>query len=324
LRIEDSGGQRNIVRLAALYRAGLPSATAGVDDSAWRAMCRTETSLPIRTRRTMTDPSAPRQTLAALLARPLTERVLMALILINAVTLGLETSDAVMASFGPLLHAIDRAILSVFVVEIAARLFVYRFAFFRDPWSVFDFVIVAIALIPTTGSLSVLRALRVLRILRLVTILPSLKRVVGALIGALPGMGSIALLLLLFLYVGAVMTTKLFGASFPDKFGTLGASTYTLVQLMTLDGWSAEIVGPVMETYPLAWLFFLPFVLATAFTVLNLFIGIVVNAMQVEHEKDKQEEEAAERAAEAASQAALLAEIRALRADVAALRAGAP
>jgi voltage-gated sodium channel len=267
-----------------------------------------------------TGTSSLQANLAALLARPLTERLLMALILVNAVTLGLETSETVMAQVGPLLHAIDRAILAVFVVEIAARLFVHRLAFFRDPWSVFDFVIVAIALIPATGSLSVLRALRVLRILRLVTILPSLKRVVGALIGALPGMGSIALLLLLFLYVGAVMATKLFGASFPDKFGTLGASTYTLVQLMTLDGWSGEIVGPVMETYPLAWLFFLPFVLATAFTVLNLFIGIVVNAMQAEHEKGKEEELAAEKAADAENQAALLAEIRALRTEMAGMR----
>jgi voltage-gated sodium channel len=272
----------------------------------------------------MTDLSPLQARLAAILSRPLTERLLMVLILINAVTLGLETSPTVMAAVGPLLHAIDRAILAVFVVEIAARLYVHRLAFFRDPWSVFDFVIVAIALIPATGSLSVLRALRVLRILRLVTILPSLKRVVGALIGALPGMGSIALLLLLFLYVGAVMATKLFGASFPEKFGTLGASVYTLVQLMTLDGWSGEIVGPVMETYPLAWLFFLPFVLATAFTVLNLFIGIVVNAMQAEHEKGKEEAQAAEKAAEAAEQAAMLAEIRALRTELGQIRGKLP
>jgi voltage-gated sodium channel len=265
-----------------------------------------------------------RDTLADFLARPMTERLITALILVNAVTLGLETSATVMAVVGPLLLAIDRAILAIFVLEIAARLIVHRAAFFRDPWSVFDFAVVAVALIPTTGNLSVLRALRVLRILRLITVIPSLKRVVGALVGALPGMGSIALLLMLFLYVGAVMATKMFGASFPDKFGDLGASTYTLVQLMTLDGWSGEIVGPIMETYPLAWLFFLPFVLATAFTVLNLFIGVVVNAMQAEHEKGREEEEAAKKQDEAEGQAALLGEIRALRGEIAALKAKMP
>jgi voltage-gated sodium channel len=193
-----------------------------------------------------------------------------------------------------------------------------------SPWSVFDFAVVVIALIPASGAFSVLRALRVLRVLRLITVLPSLKRVVGALVGALPGMGSIALLLLLFLYVGAVMATKLFAADHPTLFGDMGKSTYTLVQLMTLDGWSAEIVGPVMTTHPYAWFFFLPFVLATAFTVLNLFIGIVVSAMQSEHEKAREEETRAETEAQQEEQRALLAELRALRGEVSALKAALP
>jgi voltage-gated sodium channel len=137
-------------------------------------------------------------------------------------------------------------------------------------------------------------------------------------------MGSIALLLLLFLYVGAVVATKLFSVDHPDLFGDMGKSTYTLVQLMTLDGWSAEIVGPVMKTHPYSWFFFLPFVLATAFTVLNLFIGIVVSAMQSEHEKAREEETKAETEAQHAEQRALLDELRALRGEVAALKAALP
>jgi voltage-gated sodium channel len=254
------------------------------------------------------------QRLEAFLAHKTTERVIIALILVNAITLGLETMPTVMAAIGPVLLAIDRAILWVFVAEIAARLAVKRLTFFRDPWSVFDFVVVAIALIPTTGPLSVLRALRVLRVLRLITFLPSLKRVVGALVGALPGMGSIILLLVLIVYVGSVMTTKLFGASFPEQYGTLAASAFTLFQLMTLDGWSGEIVKPVMQQYPYAWLFFFPFIAATAFTMLNLFIGVVVNAMQAEHE-------AAQQARQDAEEDRVAAEIRALREEIAALRA---
>ena len=262
--------------------------------------------------------------LAHVLALPWTERIIIGLILVNAVTLGLETSPAIMASYGPALLTLDKIILVIFAAEIVARIAVHRMAFFKDPWSVFDFAVVVIALLPASGAFSVLRALRVLRVLRLITVLPSLKRVVGALVGALPGMGSIALLLLLFLYVSAVMATKLFAADHPELFGDMGRSTYTLVQLMTLDGWSAEIVGPVMKTHPYSWLFFLPFVLATAFTVLNLFIGIVVSAMQSEHEKAREEESRAETEAQNAEQKALLSELRALRSEVAALKEALP
>jgi voltage-gated sodium channel len=237
------------------------------------------------------------------------------LIIVNAITLGLETSAAVMAEWGPLLMALDRAILGVFVAELLARILVYRTRFFRDPWRVFDLVVVAIALMPATGSLSVLRALRILRVLRLVSMVPSLRRVVGGLVAALPGMGSIMLLLTLVFYVFSVMATKLFGAAFPDWFGTIAKSAYTLFQVMTLESWSMGIVRPVMDAFPYAWLFFIPFIVCTTFTVLNLFIGIIVSAMQAEHE----EEATAERQALQGEQELILAEIRALREEVKAL-----
>lgn len=243
------------------------------------------------------------------------EYAITALILVNAVTLGLETSPRAMAAAGDLLLTLDRIILGVFVVELAARALVYRSAFFRDPWRVFDLIVVAIALLPATGNLSVLRALRILRVLRLVSIVPSLRRVVGGLVAALPGMGSIMLLLSLVFYVFAVMATKLFGASFPDWFGSIGASTYTLFQVMTLESWSMGIVRPVMEAYPLAWLFFIPFIVCTTFTVLNLFIGIIVSAMQAEHDETASEE----RSELKHEQETILAELRALREEVRAM-----
>src|SRR3712207_6613005 len=199
--------------------------------------------------------------LARILKDPRTERVVLGLIIFNAVTLGLETSPGVMERHGPLLHALDRAVLTVFVVELAARMFVFRGRFFRDPWSVFDLLVVGIALIPATGSLSVLRALRILRVLRLVTAVPSLKRVVGGLVTALPGMGSILLLLLLVFYVFAVMAAKLFGRTSPELFGDLGAAAYTLFQVMTFDDWSAGVVKPLMEDHPYAAIFFVVFIL---------------------------------------------------------------
>ncbi len=243
------------------------------------------------------------------------ETVISLLIIVNAVTLGLETSPPIMAEWGSILVLLDRAILSIFVVELAVKILVYRASFLRDPWRIFDLVVVGIALMPATGSLSVLRALRILRVLRLVSMMPSLRRVVGGLVSALPGMGSIMLLLTLVFYVFSVMATKLFGAAFPDWFGTIAKSAYTLFQVMTLESWSMGIVRPVMEVFPFAWMFFIPFIVCTTFTVLNLFIGIIVSAMQAEHE----EEATAERQALQGEQEAILAEIRALREDVKAM-----
>jgi len=243
------------------------------------------------------------------------EAFITVLIVVNAITLGLETSSAAMAQAGDVLVFLDRAVLAVFVVELAARFVAYRVDFFRDPWRIFDLVVVGLSLVPATGGLSVFRALRILRVLRLIVVVPSLRRVVGGLIAALPGMGSIVVLLALIFYVFSVIATKLYGGSFPEWFGSIPASAYSLFQIMTLESWSMGIVRPVMEVYPLAWLFFVPFIICTTFTVLNLFIGIIVSAMQAEHEAAA----IAERAELHGEQAQILSELRALRAEVAAL-----
>ena len=226
--------------------------------------------------------------LGAFLASARVQQFIIGLIVINAVLMGLETSTALMAQYGSTLLAFDRAILVVFVLEIALRLYVHRAAFFRDPWSLFDFAVVGIALIPASGPFAVLRALRVLRVLRMLTMVPSMRRVVGALLSAIPGLSSIALVLLLVFYVFAVIATHLFGVDFPDWFGHLGRSLYTLFQIMTLESWSMGIARPVMEVAPFAWIFFVIFILFATFTMLNLFIAIIVNAMQTFNEGEHQ------------------------------------
>ncbi|MBP7548071.1 MAG: ion transporter [Corallincola sp.] len=268
---------------------------------------------------TLLSPSL-RQRLAALLASARFQHSILALILLNAVTLGLETSGEIMALAGPQILALDKALLTIFVVELALRLYVHRLAFFRDPWSLFDFVVVAIALIPASGPFAVLRALRVLRVLRVLTIVPSMRRVVGALLSAIPGLASIAMVLLLIYYVFAVIATKLFGSAFPDWFGSLGHSFYTLFQVMTLESWSMGISRPVMETYPMAWAFFIPFILIATFTMLNLFIAIIVNAMQSFSEAEKQQTVLAVEQSRDHIEAELHHEVRALRAELAELR----
>ncbi len=243
--------------------------------------------------------------------------IITALIVLNAVTLGLETSETATASWGGVLFALDKFIIAVFAVEVAIRIIAFGPSFFRGGWNWFDFLIVGMSLIPAAGNLSVLRSLRILRVLRLISIVPQMRNVVGALLQAIPSMGTVALLLMLIFYVAAVMATKLFGATFPDWFGTIGGSMYSLFQIMTLESWSMGIVRPVMEAYPYAWLFFIPFILITTFAVLNLFVAIMVDGMQAMH---KHEVEAVE--AEAHSErTAIVAEVRALRAEIQELRA---
>ncbi|WP_423188031.1 ion transporter [Alishewanella sp. d11] len=248
------------------------------------------------------------------------QRSLLTLILINAVLLGMETSASIMATAGGTLFLLDRIILAVFVLEIALRLFAHRLAFFKDAWSVFDFIVVAIALIPASGPFSVLRALRVLRVLRVLTFVPSMKKIVGALVKSLNGMVSIAMVLGLVYYVAAVMATKLFGAAFPEWFGSLGATLYTLFQVMTLESWSMGISRPVMEQFPYAWAFFVPFILIATFTMLNLFIAVIVNAVQSMHDEEHKEEIDAKQQL----QQDLVAQMQQLQAELAALRAQLP
>lgn len=225
-----------------------------------------------------------RERLGAWIAQSRMQNIIMALILINAVVLGLETSDYMMQQWGWLLVAVDTFILTIFVIEIGLRFVAHGRRLLRDPWGLFDTLVILIALIPASGPLAVLRALRVLRVLRLVTIVPSMKIVVQSLLTSLPGLGSIIALLSLIFYVAAVIATQLFGDAFPEWFGTLGASLYSLFQIMTLESWSMGIVRPVMEVYPYAWLYFIPFILIATFMMLNLFIAVIVDAIQTQRE----------------------------------------
>jgi voltage-gated sodium channel len=246
---------------------------------------------------------------------------ILVLILINAILLGLETSVSLMQSFGTVILLADKVLLTVFVLELLLRIFAYRVSFFKDPWSLFDFAVVAIALMPATGQFSVLRALRVLRVLRLLSIVPSMRRVVSALLGSLPGLGSIAMVLVLIYYVFAVIATKLFGTAFPEWFGSIGASFYTLFQVMTLESWSMGISRPVMEQYPYAWAFFVPFILIATFTMLNLFIAIIVNTMQTFTDQEHAAERAEDKKAEQAEQQLMHQQLADIQRELQALRA---
>ncbi|MGR3511421.1 MAG: ion transporter [Paracoccaceae bacterium] len=224
-----------------------------------------------------------RARLSEYLDRPVVQNGIIAVIVINAITLGMETSNSLMDAAGGLILTIDRICLAIFTVELAAKLFARGPAFFRSGWNIFDFIVVGISYVPDAGALSVLRALRILRVLRLISAMPRLRRVIEGFLSAVPGMASVFGLMALIFYIASVISTKLFAASFPEWFGTLGKSAYSLFQIMTLESWSMGIVRPVMEVYPYAWVFFVPFILVTTFAVVNLVVGLIVNSMQDAH-----------------------------------------
>ncbi|MCV2864496.1 ion transporter [Albidovulum sediminicola] len=231
-----------------------------------------------------------REAVRAFVERESVRNGILAVIIFNAITLGISTADWARTSLGGVLPVIDNLVLTIFVIELALKFFAYRLSFFRSAWNIFDLAVVTVGLLPATESLSALRALRVIRALRLLSIVPQMRAVVQALFDALPGMGAVIIMLGIVYYVFGVMATIIFGAAFDEWFGTLGRSLYSLFQIMTLESWSMGIVRPVMEQFPYAWAFFVPFIIITAFSVLNLFIGLLVNTMQSAVEAEEQQE----------------------------------
>ena len=248
----------------------------------------------------------------------------MTVIIINAITLGLSTSESVMNSIGPIIEMVDDIALAIFVVELALKFYAYRLRFFKSAWNIFDLCVVTVGLLPSGGGMSALRGLRVIRAMRLLSVIPQMRAVVQALLDALPGMGAVIIMISIVFYVFGVMATLMYGDTFPEWVGTLGRSLYSLFQIMTLESWSMGIVRPVMEVHPSAWLFFVPFIVITSFSVLNLFIGLLVNTMQtaVEEETEAEFEKLrdlvkSETDIVAENVSELHAELRALRAELA-------
>ena len=262
-------------------------------------------------------PRGPLAPVQRLLESSAFQNFIIAVIMFNAAVLALETAPETVGEYMHVLHILDHICLGIFVVELVAKLIVYRHRFFLSGWNWFDFIIVGISLVPAAESLSALRALRILRVLRIVSIIPSLRRVVEAGIRALPGMGSIVLVLLMLFVIGAVVSTKLYGETFPHFFGTIGDSLFSLFTVMTLEGWP-DLAREVMEVHPNAWAFFIPFLVVTAFMVLNLFIGVIVSSMEETAGEEEEKLEAVERELNKA----VLEEIRGLRQEIAELRAG--
>lgn len=208
------------------------------------------------------------------------------IILINCLVLGAETTHLSEGEYKNTLKFIDELCLIIFTIELALRIVAFKFSFFTGKekgWNLFDFIIVAISLFGTSGS-SVLRALRVFRALRLLSVLPQMRLVTEAMLHTLPSLFGVAVLLFIFYYVYAVLCVNLFGAEFPQLFGSLSQSFMTLFQLMIMDDFG-NIVRPIVERFAYAWVVFVSFVLIVGFVVLNLVVGIIVESINEIKEK---------------------------------------
>ncbi|GAA3979194.1 ion transporter [Thermobifida alba] len=209
------------------------------------------------------------------------QNIVIVAILVNGVILGLETYETEFWWLDDNWILVEGCFLAFFVTELALKVFARGTAFFRDVWNWFDLVVVGVALIPLTGSFAVLRLVRVLRLLRLVSVVPSLRHIVNALFRSVPGLGTVIALLFVVMYTAAVMGEQLFGEISPDYFGDLGTTLYTLFMLLTTENWP-DISDSVIKDAPYAWIFFVSYIVVSAFIVLNLIIGVIVTTMEEE------------------------------------------
>ncbi|WP_404456078.1 ion transporter [Oceanobacillus kapialis] len=230
-----------------------------------------------------------KQICARIADHPMFMRVIITLIIINALLVGLETYSFIADRYGDFIYIADLVLLWIFTIEIAIRLIGAKSigSFFRDPWSVFDFIIVLLShLLIGSYYLTVLRIVRVLRVLRAISVIPSLRKMVNALLLTIPSMGTIMLLLGLFFYIYGVVGTTLFQDIAPEYFGTLHDSLLTLFQVITLESWASGVMRPILAEDPSSWWYFVTFILIGAFVIINLFVGVIVNNVEEAHREE--------------------------------------
>jgi voltage-gated sodium channel len=250
---------------------------------------------------------------------PLFHGAVIGVIVLNAVIVGLETSRALVSAHGRWFSIAHVVILALFVAELTIRAAAVGFrmgTFLRDGWNLFDFLVVALSLIPGVGAFTtVARMARVLRVARLVSVSPKLRLIVGTMTRSIPSLGHVSLLLGLLLYLYAVIGVNLFGAQDPPRWGSLRVALLTLFQILTLEGW-VEVQAAAMAKMPWAWLYFSSFVVVAVFVVVNLFIAVVLNNLDEIREEDRQAALVKEEQARPAGEGSIEHHLAALRAEL--------
>ena len=226
--------------------------------------------------------------------------VILVVIIINSIILGLQTFPAVTASIGGLLEILDSICLGIFIFEMLLKMIAYKFfGYFKSGWNWFDFIIIITSVLSGLAVLSSIRILRVFRVFRslkslrgfkMISSLKPLQVIIAAIGRSIPGISWTALLLIIIYYIFSIIGVTQFGETFPEWFGDIPKAMYTLFQVMTLESWSMGISRPVMEAFDYAWAYFVPFVLISSFVMMNVVVGIVVNAISEVADINKKEE----------------------------------
>ncbi len=208
------------------------------------------------------------------LESPNFEPFIMSLICLDAIVLGLLTSDYYNQFFGGVLFFLDRLCMAIFIVEMVLKIYVYGHRFFKSRWNAFDFSVVALSSFSFASYLIILRTFRLFRMLKYINRFSKLKRVIDIFSALLPNFVAVMMVFGVILYVFAIMAVSFFGGVFVE-FSTLGASLFALLQVFSLDGWASDIARPVMSIYPHAWIFFVSFLMMTSLLMLSFVMSVV-------------------------------------------------
>ena len=206
------------------------------------------------------------------------DEIVTAVIIINAIALFLMTSTEIYEKYSWWLETIDQCAVIFFIAELTVRIYLERFNFFKKGWNIFDLVIIAISVLPQLGFLTALRTLRVIRVVRLIRFFPKMSFLINSLKDAVPGIMSVTFFLTLFFLVFSIMAFNLFKDVSHEYFGNMSHTLISMFQLMLNDNWAA-IVRPIQIKMPYSNIFFISYTILMKFTLLNLFLGLIVNSM---------------------------------------------
>jgi voltage-gated sodium channel len=217
--------------------------------------------------------------------RPIFEYFILSIVLLNAIILGLSTDNRLTLKYDNFFNLISEICLWIFIVEAGLKIFTYNWSYFKSSWNIFDFTIVLLSSLQFSNiSLSfrlfrIFKLLRTIRIAKTFSALKPLRILTESIIKSIPSIGWAGVMLFIIFYIYSIIVTFSYSETFPEFFGSLSRSYYTLFQIMTFESWSMGIVKPIMELHPNSWVIFISFILISSYVMLNVVMGVVVNAI---------------------------------------------
>jgi voltage-gated sodium channel len=231
------------------------------------------------------------ETCARVADSPRFQRIIVLVIVANAIVIGLGTYDGIDREAGDLLTLLNEIFLGVFTVELVIRIAAYGNhpqRFFRDGWNLFDFVVISLAFVPALReSATLVRMARLLRVVRLASVLPAFRAVLVGMVRSAPAVASMVLLIILVMYVYGMIGWAMFNDKDPEHWGSIGASMLTLFTVLTLEGWN-EVLYSGEKIQSGAWIFFVSYVLIVSFMLINIMISFLMSS--IEHAREDEEE----------------------------------